>query len=221
MKLQYLDYHWVGGVTTTKANLKVTILPSLVATNNTFHLSLTLSKAGTGVAEFSKTIQSSDMVFSFEFNNLDPKTEYQFKYKLTNDEDDSSEERQGRFRTFADDGSLKFVAGSCANTMSDSAVFEHMASNDPDFVLNLGDMHYAGVNSGTKKYFAEAYHEIFKSNEMRSLYENNPIVYTFDDHDAGSDNTDGKSFSINQVNQLYREIIPHYPLTSSTNKGIQ
>ena len=52
MKLHYLDYHWVGGVTTTKANLKVTIQPSLVVSNNTFHLSLTLSKAGTGVAEF-------------------------------------------------------------------------------------------------------------------------------------------------------------------------
>ena len=56
---------------------------------------------------------------------------------------------------------------------------------------------------------------------MRSLYENYPIVYTFDDHDAGSDNTNGNAFSINEVNQVYREIVPHYPLTSSLSKGIQ
>ena len=75
-----------------------------------------------------------------------------------------------------------------------------MTSNDPDFVLNVGDMHYAGINSGTQKYFRQAYHEIFKSREMRSFYENYPIVYTFDDHDAGSDNTNGNAFSINEVN---------------------
>ena len=81
-------------------------------------------------------------------------------------------------------------------------------------------MHYSGVNSGTKKYFAEAYHEVFKSNAMRGLYERVPIVYTWDDHDAGSDNTDGNSFSIGEVNQLYREIFPHYPLKSSQLRGI-
>ena len=94
---------------------------------------------------------------------MNPHTTYIYRYRLTNDLDAYFEEREGQFRTFRQDGRLKFVAGSCAGTQSDSKVFEHMAAIDPDFVLNLGDMHYAGVNSGTKKYFTEAYHEIFKS----------------------------------------------------------
>ena len=47
-RLKILDYHWVGGVTTTEANLKVTLHPLVAETNNTFYLDLTLTQADTG-----------------------------------------------------------------------------------------------------------------------------------------------------------------------------
>ena len=47
---------------------------------------------------------------------------------------------------------------------------------------------------------------------MRALYEDHPLVYTFDDHDAGEDNCNGKSFSLKEVNSAYRAVFPHYPL---------
>jgi hypothetical protein len=39
---------------------------------------------------------------------------------------------------------------------------------------------------------------------MRRLYENTPLVYIFDDHDAGSNNVDSNSKSIEEVNRVYQ-----------------
>ena len=75
--------------------------------------------------------------------------------------------------------------------MSDSGVYAAMASSEPHLVLNVGDMHYAGMSGATSRFFQQAYHEVFKSREMRALYENYPLAYTFDDHDTGENNSNG------------------------------
>ena len=93
-----------------------------------------------------------------------------------------------------------------------------MVSNDPHLVINLGDMHYAGTSGATSKLFQNAYHEVFKSREMRALYENHPLAYTFDDHDVGADNSNGLNDSTAQANLAYRAVFPHYPLRSSNQE---
>ena len=126
------------------------------------------------------------------------------------------EKRKGKFKTFGKDGeAFRFTASSCAQTLSDSEVFETMVSNDPHLVINLGDMHYAGIGGAKSKFFQLAYHEMFKSTEMRAMYENYSLVYTFDDHDVGADNSNGLNKSTPQANIAYRSVFPHYPLQSS------
>ena len=74
----------------------------------------------------------------------------------------------------------------------------------PDFFVNMGDMHYSSKNKSSKEQFTFAYHEVFKSASQRNLYQNTPLVYTFDDHDVGDNNADAHSKSSSVVNQAYR-----------------
>ena len=90
-----------------------------------------------------------------------------------------------------------------------------MVSNDPHLVINLGDMHYAGMGGATSKLFQEAFHEMFKSHQMRELYENHNLAYTVDDHDVGYDNANGLNQSTKRANIAYRTVFPHYQLQSS------
>lgn len=49
--------------------------------------------------------------------------------------------------------------------MTRVSAFDKMSSLNPDFAVNLGDMHYAGTNKTTRTEFEFAYHEVFKSQE--------------------------------------------------------
>lgn len=79
-----------------------------------------------------------------------------------------------------------------------------MTDINPDFVVNIGDLHYSCRNSSTKDHVIFAYHEMFKSPRQRKHYERYPLVYTFDDHDFGSNNADGLSRSGPHVNAAYK-----------------
>ena len=99
---------------------------------------------------------------------------------------------------------FSFIASSCAETMTESPSFNEMSLMKPDFFVNVGDLHYAGSDNNDKEEFIFAYHEVFKSSHQRAFYEEYPLVYTFDDHDVGSNNADGRTFSSGDVNQVYR-----------------
>ena len=88
--------------------------------------------------------------------------------------------------------------------MSKSDTFNQISEMKPDFFVNMGDMHYSSRNKSSKEQFAFAYHEVFKSASQRNLYQNTPLVYTFDDHDVGDNNADAHSKSSSVVNQAYR-----------------
>lgn len=104
--------------------------------------------------------------------------------------------------------------------MTETTTFAKMSSLKPDFFINLGDLHYAGTNRTVEEQFAFAYHEVFKSNAMREFYQTHPLVYTFDDHDVGDNNADGLTISSTEVNKVYRDVVPHYPLGGGKGKGI-
>jgi hypothetical protein len=49
--------------------------------------------------------------------------------------------------------------------MSESNTFNVIRNMNPDFFINLGDIHYSATNRTTSDEFLYAYHEIFKSPE--------------------------------------------------------
>jgi len=51
---------------------------------------------------------------------------------------------------------------------------------------------------------------------LPALYRQAPIVYVYDDHDFGRDDSDGTSVTKAAAQLVYRERVPHYPLPLST-----
>jgi len=88
--------------------------------------------------------------------------------------------------------------------MSESNSFDKMTGLNPDFFLNVGDMHYSSNYFSQPEDFVFAYHEVFKSRKQRDFYQKYPLVYTFDDHDVGENNANYNEPTIPHVNLIYK-----------------
>ena len=91
-------------------------------------------------------------------------------------------------------------------------MFSELVSNNPHLVIHVGDMHNAGMGGGNSNLFQRAYHEVFKSKQMRDLFENHNMAYVFDDKDVGAEDSDGLNHSTREANIAYRNVFPHYDL---------
>ncbi len=104
------------------------------------------------------------------------------------------------------------VFGSCAGTGSNSSVFETIEFLEPIFFLHMGDLHYENIAENDVDRFRRAYDEVLSSERQSSLYRSAPIVYVWDDHDFGPNDSDrthpGKAAGL----RAYDENVPHYPL---------
>ncbi len=78
--------------------------------------------------------------------------------------DKKSKVKEGKFKTYTkNQAKVKFVASSCTTLMSESISFDKMSELNPDFFLNVGDMHYSANSFAQPEDFVFAYHEVFKS----------------------------------------------------------
>jgi alkaline phosphatase D len=147
----------------------------------------------------------------FHIDALQPDTEY--IYGFSAQPRSNSVEAAGRFRTLPQGAaSFRFAFASCAQTGSEHKVFRTILGRDPLFFLQVGDLHYRNINRNDRELFQEAYREVFGSRAQGSLYANVPLVYVWDDHDFGPDNSDRFSPGRIASRLTYQECVPHYPL---------
>ncbi|CDW82917.1 phosphodiesterase alkaline phosphatase d-like protein [Stylonychia lemnae] len=156
--------------------------------------------------------QQNSTSIHVQLEDLKDNTDYEFKYQVNlMDLIGNSGIYSGKFKTFSSNqNEFSFVASTCARSQSNSRVFTDILDLNPDFMINVGDMHYSARNYSKLETFVLAYHEIFKQRNQRNLYQSKPLIYTFDDHDFGSNNADGLSDSHEYAHQAYRDIIPNY-----------
>jgi alkaline phosphatase D len=76
----------------------------------------------------------------------------------------------------------------------------------------MGDFHYENISSNDPKAFQQAYDKVLASPRQSALYRAVPIVYMWDDHDFGANNSDGTSASKPAALEAYQVHVPHYPL---------
>ena len=159
---------------------------------------------------------STDGVHTFDADGLQPDTGYHYAIETAAGRD----ERVGKFRTFGDGPfSFAFAFGSCASTGSNNLIFDTMRQRTPHFFLHLGDFHYANIGIDDPWRFRDASNRVLRSPRQSALYRDTPIVYVFDDHDFGKDDSDGTSVTKGAAQRVYRERVPHYPLPLSTGLG--
>lgn len=197
------EWLWLGSVDTTEATVVAGGLPGAVPVSLT-HWSP--SDTATEVAATS----DPDGVVRFDLQGLTPDTEYRYAVHL-GDRSPEADRPDRSFRTF-DDGpqDLVVIAGSCARTDSNGAVFDRILGADPDLFVSLGDMHYASLASSDPADHLAQYANALSMPGQGALYGSVPTAYVWDDHDYGPNDADGASPSRLAVAETYRQAVPHY-----------
>lgn len=207
--------HWVwsGAVTTDSAVVKARIEPRtktarlLADTTGPFRNPISFPSSG-----YVET--DSDGVATFQLTGLDPDTLYHYSVEV-----DGQRRLSGRLHTFAEGPmSFRIAFGSCATTGSNHEIFSTIESLDPLFFLHMGDFHYENIAENDPALFQEAFEAVLASARQSSLYRSTPIVYIWDDHDYGPNDSDRLAKGRPAALKVYRQYVPHYPLTDASNE---
>ena len=199
-----VDWAWSGAVTSTSARIRARLTVPGDA-----RLRVTRADGGEAKTVATTGEPSTDGVVTFDVDGLRPDTHYRYVVETAAGLDP----RSASFRTFGEGpSSFAFAFGSCASTGSNDRVFDTMRAREPRFFLHLGDFHYANIGIDDPWRFRDAMNRVLRSPRQSALYRAAPIVYVFDDHDFGVDDSDGTSRTAAAVQRVYRERVPHYPL---------
>jgi alkaline phosphatase D len=87
---------------------------------------------------------------------------------------------------------------------------------DPLFFIYLGDRNYENTSTNSPAIFHATYDRIMRSHPQARLHAEIPIVYVWDDHDYGANNSNGASSSKPAVAAVYRSRVPSYTLPHAT-----
>jgi len=130
---------------------------------------------------------SGDIV-TFRLSGLRPGTTYHYAVRQGAEVDRG---RSGRATTFpAGPASFTIAFGSCSRTGSNGAVWDRIREADPLFMLVTGDFHYENISENDPSAIRKALGRGLASPAQQSLWLQAPLVYTWDDHDFGGDNSD-------------------------------
>ncbi len=200
---------WVGGVTGDSAVVKGRVAAPGAA------ISLRYVDAGGLVQETEEVRPTSEHAFiaAFTLTGLVPRTEYSYSLLVNGRVEPAL---SGRFRTLGE-GAFSFdfaVSGDIA-TRSNASAFAAIAALDPDLFLVNGDLFYADITENRVERFRAAYDAAWSAPRQRALYRQTPLVYIWDDHDFGPNNSHGSSPARGAARAAYREAVPHYPLASA------
>lgn len=215
---------WSGAVTATTATVVVGFpsrppapLPLLVSTTR----DLANARAVEGRVTTAPSRRRLDRtVIEFRLDNLTPATEYFVGFGPESG-------TRGRFRTFGR-GPFSFTAAfaSCAggtrvvpmSHVSNSRVFDAIASLDPHVFIHMGDLHYYNITGAPRPLapmtarFRRSLDRVLSQEHQALFYRRTPIVYMWDDHDYGRDNSDAASPTRDAARAYYAVDVPHYPL---------
>ena len=151
-----------------------------------------------------------DGIVAFAVDGLLPDTQYTYALALDGVLDPTA---GGGFKTFGEGPySFTIAFGNGASTGSNGAVFDTIRGHEPLFFLHLGDLHYENIIRNDPDLFHDAYDQVLASPSQSLLYRTFPIVYIWDDHDFGPNNSSSHSPSAEAARQVYEAAVPHYPL---------
>lgn len=155
-------------------------------------------------------IVAGGAVVTSDIRGLTPGVEYAYAFEV-----EGRALQSGSFRT-PEDGPFSFdiALSGCSITGSNQPVFDAIRERDPLFFLHVGDMHYLDIGVNNADLFRRAYGRALRAPRQAALYADTPIAYVWDDHDFGPNDSDRTAPGREAVWEVYRELIPHYPLVA-------
>ena len=158
------------------------------------------------------TVSSGERTVRAQLVGLTPGVDYTYAF-----ESGGERLRGGTFRT-PEDGPFSFniALGGCSQTGSDQPVYDAIRETEPLFFLHLGDMFYEDIAVNSPGFYRRAFGRVFRSPTQSALYRAMPLVYVWDDHDYGPNNSDRIAPGREAARQVYESLVPHYPLEDGT-----
>jgi diadenosine tetraphosphatase ApaH/serine/threonine PP2A family protein phosphatase len=118
----------------------------------------------------------------------------------------------GRFRTPPSGAhGFSFGAASCAATGSNALVFDVIREHDLDFFVHAGDMHYEAIAIDEEALFHAAFDAVFAAPRQNALWRALPMLYMWDDHDYGPNDSDRTSPARDAALRAFRRRVPVAP----------
>lgn len=148
-------------------------------------------------------------IVRFELEQLRPLTVYQYRFEIGD-----SVHAGGRFTTMPVSGrpaSFTFAFGAC-NSAQDNPTFRAIAHQNPLFFIHTGDLHYSDIRSNDPGDFHAAMDRVLTDPAQAALYRSRGVVYMWDDHDYGPNDSRHDNPSRQAAHRVYRRVVPHHPL---------
>lgn len=207
-----VEWMWSGAITPQSARVKAKLVVDSVVARLALDTQPDFQSAF--YSDFDTALVENSLIVDFELSDLPPNTRYYYAIEAG---DNLNTELTGSFQTFPE-GSASFAFGfaSCATTGSDHEVFQTIHMRDPLFFLHTGDFHYENITSTDPQTFRDAYEAVLGSPRQAQLYSDLPLVYIWDDHDYGPNNSDSTAPGRLAARLTYQEYLPHYPLAASS-----
>ena len=240
------DWCWLGAVTNNSITIKAK-LSNTVQDRNYIQIfyarSSDLDPTNRKLKKVKATLLT-DRIATFELVNLIEDTVYY--YAIFADGRRYPAKGTLRFKTVKVGQPYNFAiaCSSCAGGtisqfgtygVSNSKVFEAIAQykyktkdsrdSNLDLFIHLGDMHYRndlpflGLKEAYLDDYRDNYDLVMNQTRQRNLYQNVPLAYIWDDHDYGTNDSDGDYPLKYLASQAYREQVPCYPLAEELNKN--
>jgi alkaline phosphatase D len=204
---------WSGNVTATSA----TVCIRLTSAGQRVRLAVSTSEQLTApvfsVAQ--TTVAAAGNAVRLDIGGLAPSTTYHYGIEVAGVLRPEASSR-GRFRTFLQGaGSFKIaLVGDTDYREPDHRGAEAVIAEQPLLLLFNGDLHYSDIMSTTPEDYRVPYDNTLKHPALGAMLRSTSIAYMWDDHDfAGGNDSDGTAAGSPATRQVYREYVPHYPLT--------
>ena len=239
------DWCWLGAVTdrsiTIKAKLNNKIEPGKNYIQVFYHQNDNLTSNNQELNKVGAS-STSDRIATFNLSDLEEDTVYY--YVIIADGRRYPQQGTLQFKTVKVGQPYNFAiaCSSCAGGtigqfssygVSNSKVFDaigqyqYQAKNgrdsNLDLFIHMGDLHYRndlpfiGLKENYLDDYRYNYDLVMDRTRQRNLYQNIPLAYVWDDHDYGTNDSDG-SYNLKYVaSEAYRERVPHYPLEEELN----
>ena len=203
---------WSGGVTSTSANVVARFTAPGVRARLQISVNQSLKPAlfsaiGTAAAAAGNTL-------TFTVQGLQPDTDYFYGVEVGGVLRAEPVSR-GQLRTFPlGSGSFKIAFASCSDLRKpDQRAFDAIAAEKPLLFIHMGDLHYSDTDSTNPDDYRENYDAILNHPVQSAFYRKVSLAYMWDDHDFTGDDSNGTAIGAATVRSVYRDTVPHYPIT--------
>jgi len=208
----FISGAWCGNVTPTSASVAIRLnAPGL-------RVRLRVSpQSGLSPAVFSPaltTVAESGNTVKLDVAGLQPSSDYGYEIEVDGVVRTETLAR-GRFRTFPQGaGSFRLAFSSCGDSRDpDQGAYEAILAEQPLLFVHTGDFHYNETNTIVAEDYRRNYDRALNSRDSGALYRGVPLAYMWDDHDFTGDDSNGTAIGAATVRSVYRDTVPHYPIT--------